>query len=459
MKLAQSRVHFIGIGGIGMCGLAELLHNMGAKVSGSDMSENAQVQRLAQLGIPIVVGHKAENIGDADVVVYSSAVKPNNVEYEQARLRQIPRIPRAEVLAEIMRLKRGVAVAGTHGKTTTTSMAAAIFLHAKVKPTIVVGGRLDLIKSTALLGEGDWLIAEADESDGSFSKLSPEIAIVTNIDNDHLDHYDNFANLQRAFFDFACRIPFYGLLLICGDDAKTRQYFSHFSKRALFYGFNTENDLVLKQSGSQYEIWREGKSIGKFSLRVPGKHNALNALAAIAVGLEAGFSFETCATGLQNFAGVDRRFDFKGHADGVDVYDDYGHHPTEVRAVLQAFREKFPDRRLIVAFQPHRYSRTSLCWREFTECFELADQIYVYDIYPAGELEIPTIHSQRLAAQIVGGKGHYLGTRSGAPEKLLSVLRPGDVFVTLGAGDVWKDGLKILQGLAARQKVGVVTEV
>jgi UDP-N-acetylmuramate--alanine ligase len=449
MRLAQSKVHFIGIGGIGMCGLAELLHNMGVQVTGSDQSENAQVARLRELGILVQIGHRADHIGTADVVVFSSAVKSSNVEYVEAGKRQIPRIPRAEVLAEIMRLKRGVAVAGTHGKTTTTSMAAAIFLHAQMKPTIVVGGRLDLIKSTALLGEGEWLIAEADESDGSFSKLSPEIAIITNIDNDHMDHYQTFANLQHAFMDFAARIPFYGLLVICGDDEATFNYFSTFSKRILFYGFHARNDFVIRSLNTlgHYEVLREGRNLGEIELQVPGRHNAINALAALIVGLEAGLPFATCRAGLQQYHGVDRRFQHKGSRAGIDVYDDYGHHPTEVRAVLQAFREKFPQRRVVVAFQPHRYTRTQICWQDFTQSFSDADLVYVYDIYAAGEPEIAGIHSRQLATEISGGKAHYLGPREGAVACLLASLNQGDVLVTLGAGDVWKDGMEILERL------------
>ncbi len=311
MRLAQAKVHFIGIGGIGMCGLAELLKNMGGHVSGSDLSENAQVQRLRTLGITVQIGHAPENVSDAEVVVYSSAVKPDNPEFREARRLKIPLIPRAEALAEIMRLKRGIAVGGSHGKTTTTSMAAAVFLHAGAQPTIVVGGRLDLIKSTALLGQGDWLIAEADESDGSFSRLSPEIVIVTNIDNDHLDYYGTVAQLKRAFFDFAMRVPFFGLAIVCGDDTAVRETFRDYGKRILTYGFSAENDVRISGERGQYEVFREDEKLGVFRLQLPGRHNALNATAALLAGLEAGFSFAVCSAGLESFAGVDRRFQFK----------------------------------------------------------------------------------------------------------------------------------------------------
>ena len=365
MRLAQAKVHFIGIGGIGMCGLAELLRNMGAQVSGSDLAENANTRRLRALGVDVRLGHSADNVLGSEVAVYSSAVKPENVEFREARRRKIPLIPRAEALAELMRLKRGLAVGGSHGKTTTTSMAASVFLRAKAEPTIVVGGRVEVIDSTALLGKGDWMIAEADESDGSFLRLSPEVAIVTNVDDDHLDHYGTVARLKDAFYDFAHRIPFYGLAIVCGDDPQARQVFADFPKRILFYGFGEGNDLVIRGDRGVYEAFFEGVRLGEFRLAAPGRHNALNAAAALAAGLEAGFSFSVCAEGLAAFAGVERRFERKGEWRGVEVYDDYGDHPTEVRATLQAFRERFPDRRIVVAFQPHRYRERSFAGISF----------------------------------------------------------------------------------------------
>jgi UDP-N-acetylmuramate--alanine ligase len=445
MKLAQAKVHFIGIGGIGMCGLAELLHNMGAQVTGSDLNENAQVVYLREMGIPIQLGHDSDNIGSAEVVVYSSAVKNSNPEFREARRRQVPLIPRAEALAEIMRLKRGIAIGGSHGKTTTTSLTSAIFLKAGVQPTIVVGGRLDLIKSTAWLGKGEWLIAEADESDGSFLKLSPEIVAVTNIDNDHLDYYGTVENLKKAFFDFALRIPFYGLAIVCGDDPLIREVFADFPKRILFYGFGGENDLRLAGEKGHYEVYQKSVRLGAFALQVPGRHNALNALVAIAAGLEAGFSFETCAEGLKSFAGVDRRFQFKGQIkNSIDVYDDYGHHPTEVRAVLQAFREKYPTRRLVTVFQPHRYSRTLLCWNQFSDCFAQSDELFICDIYPAGELPIANISAERLVSENQHANARHLANGPERVSILKSFLQPGDVLVTLGAGDVWKIGLELM---------------
>lgn len=453
MNLQHAKFHFVGVGGIGMCGLAELLHNIGAKVTGSDISENANTERLKEIGVRVFKGHASSNVGDADVVVYSSAIQYGNPEISEARARQIPLIPRAEALAEIMRLKRGIAVAGTHGKTTTTSMTSAIFLEANLSPTIVVGGRFELIKSTAMLGSGEWLVAEADESDGSFHKLSPEIAIITNVDSDHLDHFKTFENLQKSFYDFALKVPFYGKVIACGDDPIIRKIFENFPKRILFYGFDEKNDLVLSGEQGHYSLYRSDKLlgtrhlVGEFDLKVPGRHNALNAVSAICAGVAAGIPFATCAKGLQRFEGVDRRFHFKGEKKGIKVYDDYGHHPTEVRAVLQAFREKYPAQRLVVFFQPHRFSRTQHCWNEFTTAFNEADHVLLTDIYAAGESPIPGVSSERLAQDMKHQNAEYFLRDEKAAQKVLGLLKEGDVFVTLGAGDGWKLGLDVLSQL------------
>jgi UDP-N-acetylmuramate--alanine ligase len=469
--LMGARVHFIGIGGIGMCGLAELLHNMGSTVTGSDLADNAQVQRLREIGIEIQIGQKAENIHDAEVVVYSSAVKPTNPEYAEARRLKIPLIPRAESLAEIMRLKRGVAVGGSHGKTTTTSMIAAIFLEAKTDPTIVVGGRLDLIKSTAVLGSGHWMIAEADESDGSFSRLNPEIALVTNIDNDHLDHYGTFEHLKKAFFDFAGRVPFYGAAIVCWDDPIVRETFAPFGKRLVRYGFSEDCDLRLVGEKGNYEVFLSGEKLGSFVLHVPGRHNALNAAAALATALEAGIDFETAVRGLDRFRGVDRRFQHKGTVAQMDVFDDYGHHPTEIEAVLKAFRERYGSRRLVVAFQPHRFTRTKLCWDQFLTCFGLADRVYITDIYAAGEEPIAGVDATSMINGILAQDAKYIPregvTRIESKGGLTPVLREtaeiladelkvnsaadggrgGAALFTLGAGDIWKLSSEVLDVL------------
>lgn len=440
VRLAKARVHFIGIGGIGMCGLAELLHNMGVQVKGSDLSENQQTLRLRELGIKIQIGHVEENLEDVDVAVYSSAVKPSNVEFRSAKNRGVPLIPRAEALAEIMRLRRGVAIAGTHGKTTTTSMTATIFIHARFDPTIVVGGRLDLIKSTAKLGSGEWMIAEADESDGSFNRLSPEITVITNIDNDHLDHFGSMQNLEKAFVEFASRIPFYGVAIVCGDSPRVREVFNDFPKRLITYGFNKVNTYYLEGRASDYKVFRGDECLGEFKLQIPGRHNALNALAAILSGYVAGIPFERCLKGIEAYAGVDRRFQKKASVHGVDYYDDYGHHPTEVEAVLAAFKEQFPSRRLVVLFQPHRYSRTETCWGEFLTAFKDADSIGVLDIYPAGEAAIEGVTAKRLCAEINHKDCEYIESKEAAKNKYIKFLKNGDIFLTLGAGDIYKLG-------------------
>ncbi len=453
MKLAKAKFHFIGIGGIGMCGLAEVLHNMGSQVTGSDLSENANTAHLKQIGIKIYTGHSAAHVGDADVVVYSSAVQFGNPEIAEARSREIPLIPRAEALAEIMRLQRGIAVAGTHGKTTTTSMVASILLAANSSPTIVVGGRFAAIKSSAQLGQGEWLVAEADESDGSFNRLSPEIAIITNIDSDHMDYYKSFDNLIKAFSDFALRLPFYGACVACGDDPHVRKALENYPKRVYYYGFQPKNDFVLKGSNSHYEIHkmdRQKNSLQKWSeinLKIPGKHNALNATAAFVTGWVAGYSIEICKKGIAAFEGVDRRFQFKGEKNGIRVYDDYGHHPTEVSAVLDAFKEKYPQNRLVIFFQPHRFSRTQSCWLEFTKCFQQADHLLISDIYPAGEASIPGVTSKKLVEEIKHGHKFYLPKSDQQTDQVLAHLKKGDVLVTLGAGDGWKLGLEILKKL------------
>ncbi len=439
-RLMKSKVHFIGIGGIGMSGLAELLHNMGADVSGSDMSVNSQTKHLTKLGVKVFKGHEEGQVTDCDVVVYTSAIKPTNVEYKQAQQLGIPLIPRAEALAEIMLLKKGVAIAGTHGKTTTTSLMASVFINAKADPTIVVGGRLDLIKSTALLGEGQWLIAEADESDGSFSRLSPEVVVITNIDSDHLDHYKTFENVKRAFYDFASRIPFYGQLIYCGDDRTAYELFKAFPKNKFSYGFGQFNDYVLDGEKGVYKVLFKGELLGQVNIPIPGKHNALNSLAAIVCGLQAGFSFKDCADGVAGFGGVDRRFQHKAEVGGVDYYDDYAHHPTELKAVFSAFAERYPERPLKVIFQPHRFKRTQDCWSEFSQCFNTVSELFLLDIYPAGEAPIEGVTSELLAKEIPIEKKSVVSQTIDGINQIKSSIQPGDVVVLLGAGNISKWG-------------------
>jgi len=453
MNLAESHIHFIGIGGIGMSGIAEVLVNMGCSVTGTDEVINSQVERLQALGVKIKRGHSSNNLPfPCDAVVFSSAVKKSNPEIVEARHRKIPIIQRAEMLAEIMGLKRGIAIAGTHGKTTTTSMVATMLLNAQMDPTIVIGGRLDLIKSTAALGKGEWFVAEADESDGSFLRLTPEIAVVTNIDNDHLDHYRNFKHLEGTFAEFCKKIPFYGVAVLCVDDSYVSKLAKNFEKRQMTYGLTSKarlrgTQLKSSPSGQEVSVSLEGKPLGVLLLNVPGRHNVLNALAAVAIGLELKLSFEIIAEGLAQYKGVDRRLQKKGEFNGATVIDDYGHHPTEVRATLEALRQAYPKQRVIVAFQPHRYTRTKACWNEFLNCFKDADVVGLIDIYGAGEKKINNISSKRLA-QIASKKNKnilYWGSMNSATKKIRPLLKANDIFLTLGAGDVWKLGAELLK--------------
>ncbi len=444
MVLARSKFHFIGIGGIGMSGLAELLHNMGAQITGSDISENEQIQKLRSMDITVFKGHFAQNVGPVDAVVFSSAIAPTNPELLEAKDKKIPIISRAEVLGEIMRLKRGIAIAGSHGKTTTTSLVASIFLNAKKDPTVVVGGRLDLIKSNAFLGKGEWLIAEADESDGSFKRLSPEISIITNIDDDHMDYYKNYQAIQKAFFEFANLIPFYGFTVVYGDDVRVRTLFENFDKRILFYGLHESNDFFIKKEDSHYVIFHRGERLGRYQLKVPGEHNALNALAAFIVAYQTGLPTDKCIEGLEKFQGVDRRFQRLGERNGVEIYDDYGHHPTEIKAVLKAFREKYPEKEIHVAFQPHRYSRTQNLWQDFITSFQEADKLYLVDIYAASESPIEGISSQKLSQAIKNKSCEYIGSVENVLRVLPHVPR-GAIFVTLGAGNIYRFAKEYLE--------------
>jgi UDP-N-acetylmuramate--alanine ligase len=453
LNLGESHIHFVGIGGIGMSGIAEVLVNMGCKVTGTDAAVNAQVERLQALGVEVKKGHSAKNLPlKCDALVYSSAVKPSNPEVVEAKKRKVPIIQRAEMLAELMGLKRGIAIGGTHGKTSTTSIVATMLLSAQLEPTIVIGGRLDLIKSTAALGKGEWFVAEADESDGSFLRLSPEIVVVTNIDNDHLDHYRDFKHLEKTFDEFCRKIPFYGVAILCVDDPFVAKLASQFDKRMMTYGLNKKARLRannLKSVGSQqtFEVSLDGIDLGRVTLNVPGRHNVLNALASVAVGLELKLTFDSIAKGVGQYRGVDRRLQIRGQFNEAVVIDDYGHHPTEVLATLAALRQAYPKNRIVVAFQPHRYSRTKTCWKQFLICFKDADVVGVLDIYAAGEAKIPAINSPKLAkaASKKNKNISYWGSVKASEKKVRSFLKPNDVFLTLGAGDVWKLGAELVR--------------
>lgn len=447
------KLHFVGIGGIGMSGIAELLLNLGYQVSGSDVRQSPATDRLKSLGGKIYIGHKAENVVEGtNVVVTSSAVRTDNVEVVEAKRLQIPVIPRAEMLAELMRLKYGVAIAGSHGKTTTTSMIATVLVHGGFDPTAVIGGRLNAFGSNAKLGKGDFLVAEADESDGSFLKLTPTIAVVTNIDREHLDHYANIEEIRAAFVAFVNKVPFYGASILCLDDPNVQAIIPQVERRIVTYGTSNQADLVASRIeyqdfGASCQVRYKGNPMGTLQLRVPGEHGILNSMAAVAAGLELEIPFEKIAAALAGFQNADRRFQVKGTRQDILVVDDYGHHPTEIMATLSAARHAC-DRRIVTVFQPHRYTRTQALEEDFARAFYQADILIVLPIYAAGEEPIPGITAERLVEQITKF-GHrdvrYAPDFAGALQILRGMLQGGDLLITLGAGDVWKIGEEFLK--------------
>jgi UDP-N-acetylmuramate--alanine ligase len=446
----------VGIGGIGMSGIAEILLHLGSgiQVTGSDAKLSGITERLASLGAEILEGHCAVNVEGADLVVTSSAVRKDNPEVVAARHLQIPIIPRAEMLAELMRLYRyGIAIAGSHGKTTTTSMIAAVLARGGLDPTIVVGGRLKAIGSNARLGHGQFLVAEADESDGSFLRLNPAVSVITNIDREHLDYYSGLDALRQAFVYFANRVPFYGVTVLCADDPEVRAILPLVTKRATLYGTDPSAEvratsIELVPHGSRFRLSAAGRDLGAMQLQVPGGHNVLNALAAAAVGLEVGVGFGHIAESLAQFHGVGRRFETRGEAGGVRVVDDYGHHPTEIRATLAAARTL--GGRVLVLFQPHRYSRTSLLREEFGAAFADAERVWVLDVYAAGEAPIAGVTGRTIVeAAERRGASHlaYAPEAAAAVAEAAAAARPGDTVLTLGAGDVWRLGDDVLSAL------------
>src|SRR5213596_424797 len=449
------QIHFVGIGGAGMSGIAEILLNLGYRVTGSDQRRNEAVERLEQLGAKIYVGHEAGHIEGAHVVVYSSAVSHDNVELQAARQHAVPTIPRAEMLAELMRLKYGIAVAGTHGKTTTTSMVGAVLAEGRHDPTIIVGGRVSSLGSNARLGQGDFLVAEADESDGSFLTLTPTIAVVTTIDAEHLDHWGTLDAIREGFLAFVNKVPFYGSAVLCLDQPNIQMLIPRLEKRLITYGLASSADLVARRvhlSGltSRFDVVHRGTRLGECTLQIPGRHNVLNALAAIGVGLDLEIPFDAIQKALAGFTGVQRRFQVRGQAGAVTVVDDYGHHPAEVRATLAAAKAGF-ESRVVTVFQPHRFTRTLHLREEFLTAFNLADVLIVMDIYAAGEAAIPGVTAEDLADGI-RAHGHrdvtYLGSdRTRVVEHLCETTRPGDLVLTLGAGDVGLLGPELLKRL------------
>ncbi|MFZ3122565.1 MAG: UDP-N-acetylmuramate--L-alanine ligase [Thermodesulfovibrionales bacterium] len=470
MVFEQYRIiHFVGIGGIGMSGIAEVLHNLGYEVTGSDVKESDTTNRLNSLGIKVDIGHRAENVDDAHVVVISSAVSKDNAEVVEAKRKSIPVIPRAEMLAELARMKYGILVAGAHGKTTTTSLIATVIASSGLDPTVVIGGKLRATGSNARLGQGDFLVAEADESDGSFLRLSPTIAVVTNIDREHMDFFKTMDSLRDAFLSFINKVPFYGVSIVCIENEELRKLLPYVHRRYITYGLSPDADVYAADIKKgfmtvSFDVVYKGGNLGNFSLPVPGVHNILNSLAAIIVARELKIEAGLIKEALKKFSGIQRRFELKGEEKGIKVFDDYGHHPTEIKATLNAAKDGLLARqvvatrnrgagRLFVIFQPHRYTRTKDLMDEFTPCFSEADILCLMDIYSAGEKPINGIDSNALLDRIKK-TGHkdaaYFPDRGKLMENLLMRLKSGDVVFTLGAGDVWKLGEEILKRIKDR---------
>lgn len=462
-------IHFVGIGGIGMSGIAELLHNLGYEVTGSDLKDSETTRRLRKLGIKVSIGHDVENTDNAHVVVISSAVSDDNPEVIEAKRKSLPVIPRAEMLAELARLKYGILVAGAHGKTTTTSLISTILAHCGFDPTVVIGGRLKATGSNARLGQGEFLVAEADESDGSFLKLSPTVAVVTNIDREHMDFFKTIDSLKEAFLSFMNKIPFYGVSIVCIENEHLRELLPSIHRRYVTYGFTHDAELraVNVRKGfmsMSFETIYRGKNIGEFDLPLAGTHNILNSLAAIGAALELQIDISKIREGLKSFGGIQRRFEFKGEVNGIKIFDDYGHHPTEIKATLKAAREGLfissqksdtEIGRLFVVFQPHRYTRTKDLMDEFAPSFNDADSLILLAVYSAGEKPIKGANSETLLKRIKKA-GHksavYIKDKEKAIEHIMTTIQRGDMLLTLGAGDVWKIGDEVLNTLKSNNE-------
>jgi UDP-N-acetylmuramate--alanine ligase len=444
----NQNIHFVGIGGSGMSGIAEVLINLGHKVSGSDLKKTYITEHLKLIGAIIFIGHKAANIKDSDVVVTSTAISKNNPEVVEALKKTIPVISRIEMLAELARLKYAVTIAGTHGKTTTTSLTSLILDEGGFDPTIVIGGRLKNLKTSARLGKGDFIVAEADESDGSFLKLSPVITVITNIDNDHLDYYNNMENLKNAFIKHINSVPFYGAAVICSDNEIIRELTPKITRKYVTYGFTGKPDIKasnikIQEKCTSFSVIYKNKKIGDVYIKIPGRHNILNSLGAIGVGLLVNIPFSLIAKAINKFNGVGRRLEIKGEKNGIMVIDDYGHHPTEVATTIKSVKDFWPKRRLVVLFQPHRYTRTQNLFKEFGKSFSGADIVRVLDIYPAGEKHIKGVSSDLILESLKKNKinaEHFSDLKT-----LLSILSEGDIVLTLGAGDVWKKSEELLK--------------
>jgi UDP-N-acetylmuramate--alanine ligase len=447
-------IHFVGVGGIGMSGIAEVLLNLGYHISGSDIKETEVTRRLQTLGCEIFYGHRKENVKEADVVVVSSAIRQGNPEVEVAEQRLIPVIPRAEMLAELMRMKVGIAIAGTHGKTTTTSLIATVLAAGGLDPTVVIGGRLNSIGSNARLGQGEFLVAEADESDGSFLKLMPTIAVVTNIDPEHLDYYLGIEEIKETFLSFINKIPFFGLAVLCLDHPNIQNLIPRLKKRFTTYGLTTQADfqakeIVFEGLSTTFDVLHQRREVGRLKIQMPGLHNVYNALATVATAFELDIPFRIVQETLRDFSGIQRRFQIKGERKGILIVDDYGHHPVEIIATLKAARTGW-ERRIVAVFQPHRYTRTKALFHDFLTAFYDADILILTDIYPAGEDRIEGVEAKALFEGL-REYGHkdviYLADKREIIEHLLRILAPGDLVITLGAGDIWQVSEELVRRL------------
>ncbi len=456
------RIHFIGIGGSGMSGIAEVLINEGYEVTGSDKSRSNVTEYLEKIGARIAYEHHAKNVDGCQVVVTSTAVKPDNVEVQSARKQTIPVIRRAEMLAELMRMKQGIAIAGTHGKTTTTSLVATVLTGGNLDPTVIIGGKLKSVGSHAKMGQSEFLVAEADESDGSFLKLTPTIAVVTTLDEEHMDFYKTLDNMKEAFLTFLNNIPFYGTSVLCLDETNIQSLIPQLEKRFITYGLVSQGDYTarnirVKGLDTQFDVFYLGDELGTIHSVAPGKHNVLNTLAAVAVGMELNLTFDTIAQSLKQFTGVQRRFEIHHNTESLVVVDDYGHHPVEIQATLKTAKDVWPDRRLVVVFQPHRYSRTQTQMEHFWSAFNDSDTLIINDIFPAGEEPIEGVNAQGIVDGVrkFGHKNaEHVATPKETLKRLSRILEPGDVFMTLGAGNVWELGRDLLANIPERLREG-----
>ena len=461
----DTKIHFVGIGGMGMCGIAEVLANMGYAVTGSDVAPSEITRHLEAAGCVVSYGHRAANLGKADVVVVSSAIKGYNPEVEAARARLIPVVPRAEMLGELMRMKFGIAVAGAHGKTTTTTMIAAVMMAAGLDPTAVIGGRVNSLGlANARWGKSEYLVAEADESDGSFLKLAPTVAVVTNVDAEHLDHYGTLDNIKRAFVDFINRVPFYGLAVLCADNAVVQSVLPDVNKRFVTYGLGNQahyraRHVRYEGLRTRFVAWRRDEELGEITISLPGVHNVLNSLAVLAVCEHLKVPFATIARGLGEFEGIQRRFTIRGEVGGITIVDDFGHHPAEVRATLSGARAGFPGRRIVAAFQPHRYTRTRDQFDEFSRAFADCDVLLLCDVFAAGEEPIAGATSAALA-KAIEKTGHpsvkYIPRREDLAPYLGQLLERGDMLITLGAGDIQLTCNETIEVLEATREPAVI---